>query len=111
MVNKEVNGSQCTITFHVDDLKLSHTDPEEMIKMIDHLRSLYEELPNGEVNKMEVQRMDKRTMVLNYLGMDFGYSINGEVSISMRHYVENIMNCKKDKYSHSKKSPDTGTLL
>ena len=88
MVNKEVNGSQCTITFHVDDLKLSHTDPEEMIKMIDHLRSLYEELPNGEVNKMEVQRMDKRTMVLNYLGMDFGYSINGEVSISMRHYVE-----------------------
>ena len=73
---------------HVDDLKLSHKDPEEVTKMIDHLRSLYEELPNGEVKKMEVQRMDKRNKVLNYLGMDCDYSVKGEVSISMRHYVD-----------------------
>ena len=42
VVNKEVNGSQFTITLHVDDLKLSHKDPEEVTKMIDHLRSLHE---------------------------------------------------------------------
>ena len=52
VVNKEVNGSQFTITLHVDDRKLSHKDPEEETKMIDHLRSLYDELPNGEVKKM-----------------------------------------------------------
>ena len=75
VVNKEVNGSQFTISLHVDDLKLSHKDPEEVTKMIDYLRSLYEELPNGEVKKMEVQRLDKRNKVLNYLGMDFNYSV------------------------------------
>ena len=37
---------------------------------------------------MEVQRMDKRNKVLNCLGMDYDYLVKGEVSISMRHYVE-----------------------
>merc|ERR1711884_332800 len=78
VVNKEVNGSQFTITLHVDDLKLSHKDPEEVTKMIDYLRGLYEELPNGEVKKMDVQRLSKTNKVLNYLGMDFDYSVKGE---------------------------------
>lgn len=56
--------------------------------MIDHLRRLYEELPNGEVKKMEVQKMSGKNKVLNYLGMDFDYSIKGEVRISMKHYVD-----------------------
>merc|ERR1712197_170938 len=49
VVNKEVNGSQFTITFHVDDLKLSHKDPEVVSEMISYLRKLYERLPNGEI--------------------------------------------------------------
>ena len=35
--------------------------------------------------------MDEHNKVLNYLGMDFDYSIKGDVSISMRHYVEKII--------------------
>ena len=49
MVNKEGNGSQFTITFQMDDLKLIHNDLKKVTKMIFHLRSLYEELPNGEI--------------------------------------------------------------
>ena len=30
VANKEVNGSQFTIKWHVDDLKLSYKDPEVM---------------------------------------------------------------------------------
>ena len=67
VVNKEVNGSQFTITLHVDDLKLSHKDPEEVTKMIDYLRDLYEELPKGEIKKMDVQSLSTTNKVLNYL--------------------------------------------
>ena len=28
VANKEINGSQCTIIWHVDDLKISHNDPK-----------------------------------------------------------------------------------
>jgi hypothetical protein len=36
-MNKDINGSQCTILWHVDDLKISHADPEVVTEMIDLL--------------------------------------------------------------------------
>ena len=49
VVNKEVDGSQFTITSHVDvdDLKLSHKDPKVVSEMIAYLKGLYEKLPSG----------------------------------------------------------------
>ena len=44
VANKEINGSQFTIVWHVDDLKLSHKDPKVVDEMVQHLRNLYEEL-------------------------------------------------------------------
>ena len=40
---------------------------------------------------MDCQRLSPSNMVLNYLGMDFDFSVKGEVSISMRHYVDKII--------------------
>ena len=37
VANKIINGSQFTIVWHVDDLKLSHVDPDEVTKIIDLL--------------------------------------------------------------------------
>ena len=34
VVNKMIGGHQMTITWHVDDLKISHKNPEEVTKMI-----------------------------------------------------------------------------
>ena len=28
VANKEINGSQCTVIWHVDELKISHRDPK-----------------------------------------------------------------------------------
>ena len=53
----------------MDDLKLSHKDPKVVGKMIEHLKSLYEELPNGEIKRMVVQRGKE----LDYLGMNFDF--------------------------------------
>ena len=91
MANKIINGEQFTIVWHVDDLKLSHKDPEVVTKMITYLKGLYEKLPNGEVKLIEEQRLTETNKVLNYLGMEFDFSVAKQVSISMRHYVDKII--------------------
>ena len=40
--NKVTNGRQCTIQFYVDDLKLSHTQQEELNKIINHLNNIFD---------------------------------------------------------------------
>ena len=88
---KSLNGEQFTIVCYVDDLKLSHKDPEVVTEMITYLKGLYEKLPNGEVKLIEEQRLTDSNKVLNYLGMDFDFSMKKQVSISMRHYVNKII--------------------
>ena len=40
--NKMINGKQCTIQFHVDGLKLSHLEQDELDKIIDHLNGIFD---------------------------------------------------------------------
>jgi hypothetical protein len=76
VASKMVNGKQFTITWHVDDLKLSHADENEVTKTIDWLKSIYGE-------DMRVSRCKKH----GYLGMDLDYSVPGEVKVSMVDYL------------------------
>ena len=39
--NKMLNGYQCTIQVHVDDLKLSHVQQEELNKIINQLNDVF----------------------------------------------------------------------
>ena len=39
--NKMINGYQCTIQAHVDDLKLSHVHQDELNKIIDQLNDVF----------------------------------------------------------------------
>ena len=41
VANKMVNGSQMTMTWHVDDLKISHKDEEELTRFISELGAIY----------------------------------------------------------------------
>ena len=41
VANKDINGSQCTIVWHVDDLKVSHKDPAGVTKFILYLAKIY----------------------------------------------------------------------
>ena len=91
VANKVINGEQFTIVWHVDDLKLSHKDPKVVTEMINYLKNLYEKLPNGEVKLTDSQRLSSSNKVLNYLGMDFDFSVKKQVSISMVHYVDKII--------------------
>ena len=81
--NKTVDGIQCTITLHVDDLMI--TSKSE--KLIDELTAIL---------KQKYER-DDAPIVVNegkihkYLGMTFDFSIDGRVSITMKQYVKDLI--------------------
>ena len=77
-MNKEINGKQCTILWHVDDLKISHESTDVVTDMIDLL-----EMEFGN----EAPLTKTRGKVHEYLGMTIDYSEKGKVKFSMIDYV------------------------
>ena len=79
VANKTVKGTQMTVSWHVDDLKVSHIDPVETTSFIQWVKDTYGAI--GEV---------KTTCgkVHEYLGMKLDYTVPGQVSINMVDYVK-----------------------
>ena len=82
VVNKMINGKQCTIIWHVDDVRCSHVDPSVVENMIDLMSEEF-----GKDAPLTVNR-DK---VHEYLGMKFDYTEDGAVTIDMVDYVKSII--------------------
>jgi len=82
MVNKQICGKQCTIIWHVDDLKISHVE-EKVVE--DIIRCLNERFG------MESLLTTSRGKVLEYLGLTLDYSTQGKVKISMYEYVRRLV--------------------
>ena len=78
VANKIINGTQCTICWHVDDLKISHKDPEVVTQVCNTLSKTYN-------NKCKIHRGG----VHDYLGMDLDYESDpGVLIISMIKYLQ-----------------------
>ena len=79
VVNNQIDGKQCTIIWYVDDIKVSHSDPN--------------------VVKDIMQRIDKRFGGLtydisnnhNYLGMNLTYNETKTVTIDMSAYIKEVI--------------------
>jgi hypothetical protein len=80
VANKMVNGKQFTTTWHVDDLKLSHVDAEEVTNMIGWLKSIYGD-------NIRVSRGKSH----GYLGMDLNFTEPGEVKITTIPYPKGVI--------------------
>ena len=64
MANKTIYGNQCTIIWHVDDLKISHVDKnviEDILKLL------------NDTVKKESPLTTTKGNVLEYLGMTLDY--------------------------------------
>lgn len=81
--NKIVEGSQQTISFHVDDCKLSHLKAKVNDELIAILKREYESIFEDGSGKMKVTR----GKIHEYLGMTLDYSENGVVKVSMLKYI------------------------
>jgi hypothetical protein len=84
VANKDINGKQFTLVWHVDDVKMSHVDSTEVDKFIDWLRGIYE---NEQIGKLKVSR----GKIHNYLGMVLDFTVPGEVKINMVDYVKKMV--------------------
>jgi hypothetical protein len=81
-VNKTIDGRQCTIVWHVDDLKVSHVDPKVRDYVISELNKKY-----GKEAPVSVTRGKMH----GYLGMTLDYTEPGKVKIKMDDYVKNLI--------------------
>ena len=82
VVNKMVNSEQLTIWWYVDDLKSSHINPKVNDKFLQWIRDMF-----GQLREVKMTQ----GLLHNYLGMTFNYSVPGQVSINMSHYVEKMV--------------------
>ena len=79
VANKMVNGSQITVVWHVDGLKVSQKSEFEITRFIDYLISIYVGLPSS------------RGKVHDYLGMNIDFSEKGKLQVSMIPYLLNVL--------------------
>lgn len=82
VANKTINGKQCTIAWHVDDLKISHVELDVVKDIIASLNDRY-----GKETPLSVTYGN----VHDYLGMTIDFSKPGEVSFIMTDYVEELV--------------------
>ena len=82
VANKTINGSQCTVLWHVDDLKLSHKSQAVLDDLIDQLNQKY-----GQETPVTVQK----GKIHEYLGMTIDFSSPGKVQFRMDDYVDRIL--------------------
>ena len=82
VANKMVNGEQLTICLHLDNLKSSYIDSKVNDEFLQWIKDMFGQL--GEVKTTQGP-------LHNYLGMTLDYSVPGQVSIDMSHYVEKMV--------------------
>lgn len=79
VANKMVHDTQMTVSWHVDDLKVSHKEKKMVDEFIEWVIDTY-----GSIGQVKVTR----GKVHEYLGMKLNYEVEGQVSCDMTAYVE-----------------------
>ena len=82
IANRIVEGKQMTISWHVDDLKVSHLNLHE----IDHFLKCVQE-----TYRSIAEVKSTRGKIHDYLGMKLDFSIDGQVTIDMKDNVTTMI--------------------
>jgi hypothetical protein len=82
VANKMINGKQCTVLWHVDDLKISHVDAQVNTDVIELINNEF-----GEQAPLTITR----GKVHDYLGMTLDFTEVGKVKIKMIDYVKKML--------------------
>jgi hypothetical protein len=93
---------QCTIIWHVDDLKISLQDPEVVTNVIQKLTKVF-----GNESPLTV----RRGKVHDYVGMSLDFSETGKVIVSMQDYINGILSEVPDDMGGIATTPATSGLF
>ena len=74
--------ANCTVLWHVDDLKILHADPEVVTGVIKQLEDEFAKDAPTAITHGKTH---------DYLGMTLDYSINGKVQVRMIDYIGNML--------------------
>ena len=99
VVNKEIQGSQCTVCWYVDDNKISHRDPKVADQIIYELEKRF--------GKMTVTRGNKH----NFVGMDITFRDDCKFEICMEQYLEESIAAFPEEITRSSRTPAKGDLF
>jgi hypothetical protein len=100
VANKMVKGTQMTVVWHVDDLKVSHKSKAEIMELVNYLKSKYGD-------GLTVHEGD----VHDYLGVDHDYSEKGAVKLSMMKHLEKIFSDFPDEIGKPSLTPASENLF
>ena len=102
VANKMVEGKQLTLTWHVDDFKMSHVKEQVLDNFVKWLRKTYDAI--GEVKVTNGKQHF-------HLGMTLDYSKDGAVIIDMKDYVTEMIEEFPDKLESSVKTTANKNLF
>ena len=102
VANCMINGKQCTILWHVDDLKISHKDPTVVTDIIRQLNEQY-----GNITPM----VSTRGKIHEYLGMTIDSKDTGKVKITMYDYVDEMISKLPTKMIGESATPTSNHLF
>jgi hypothetical protein len=102
VANKMINGQQCTIIWHVDDLKVSHRDPNVVEEIIKSISDKYGKEDPVTVNRGKVHE---------YLGMKIDFTHPGQVKFTMEEYINNVLNDVPESMSGTAATPAANHLF
>ena len=102
VANKVINGHQCTIVWHVDDLKISHVDPDVVTDIIRKLNDKY-----GKLKEL----VATRGKIHDFLGITIDYNDPGKVKLSMKQYIQNVIDQAPDDFSGTAPTPAASHLF
>ena len=106
VANKMIKGSQCTIVWHVDDLKISHVDPQVLEEIVQTIKKEF-----GTGSELGYPLTVNRGKIHDYLGMVLDYSNPGKVIIDMKQYIKNTLDSLPPDMSGTAKTPATPNLF
>ena len=82
IANKQINSQQCTLVWHVDDMKISHVNS----KVVDNIIKTIEQ-EFGKEAPLTIQRGKTH----DYLGMVLDFTNPGKVAIRMEDYIRSML--------------------
>ena len=82
VANKQINGQQCTLVWHVDDMKISHADSLVVDAIIDMLEQEF-----GKEAPLTIYH----GKIHDYLGMTLDFTLAGKVQIHMEEYITSML--------------------
>jgi hypothetical protein len=108
VANKMVDGEQCTIVWHVDDLKIFHVSAKAVTTILGMLDSRYgQEI----VGRKRAPVTFTRGKTHDYLGMVLDYTEKGAVKIDMREYLLKIIEDMPDRMYGTATTPAAAHLF